>query len=88
VPASGSQSGYVYCFHLSFTPTSVQVTPDGGQSNGDELKIADLWVADVPAKGTALNHDGCPAGYQSAEVQASTNGSPTDLVTGIFITFN
>jgi hypothetical protein len=87
-PPSGSESGYVYCFQLTFTPTSVQVTPDEGQTNGDAAATADSWPVAVPGQPVTISHSGCPPGYQSAEVSASTGGSATTVVTGFYVTFN
>jgi hypothetical protein len=86
-PAPGSQSNTVYCFQLDFAPKSVQVTPDAGQSAGGAASVATDWMARVPARGPAINHEGCPPGYDSAQVDAfSTAG--TFVVTGFWVTFN
>jgi hypothetical protein len=84
----GSESTYAYCFQLNFTPTSVQVTPDGGQTNSDDSLVADSWSAHVPGRGPSMSHDGCPPGYKSAEVDGYTSASFSAIVPGLYITFN
>jgi hypothetical protein len=87
VPAPGTESDHAYCFQLTFVPSSVQVTPDGGQSNSDNSSTADFWAAHVPAKQGSPSNDGCPPGYRSAEVEAFSSTGP-EPVTGLYITFN
>jgi hypothetical protein len=86
-PAPGSESPITYCFQLSFVPTSVQVTPDGGHSNGDNSETATEVVAHVPARTTSISLSGCPPGYMSASVDATSQFS-TPPVTGFYVTFN
>jgi hypothetical protein len=87
VPAPGTESDNAYCFQLTFVPSSVQVTPDGGQSNSDNLSTADFWATHVPAHQGSPSTDGCPPGYRSAEVDAISSAGP-EPVTGLYITFN
>jgi hypothetical protein len=86
VPAPGSESDSAYCFQLTFVPSSIQVTPDGGQSNSDNASTADFWATHVPAHLGSPSNPGCPPGYRSAEVDAS--GPGLGPVTGLYITFN
>jgi hypothetical protein len=87
VPAPGGESDHAYCFQLTFAPSSIQVTPDGGQTNSDNSSTADFWAAHVPAKQGSPSNDGCPPGYRSAEVEAFSSTGP-EPVTGLYITFN
>ena len=87
VPSPGTESVRAYCFQLTFVPTSVQVTPDGGQTNADNSSTAEVWSTHVPAKIGSPSSDGCPPGYRSAEVQAFTSTGPNP-VTGFYATFN
>ncbi len=85
--ASGDESEVEYCFKLSFTPTSIQVTPDGGSSNGDAANEATRWAVHLPARGVGVSNAGCPPGYSSAEVEAYA-GASSLAATGIYVAFN
>jgi hypothetical protein len=87
-PADGSpaQSTSSYCFKLGFAPKNAQVTPDGGQSNGDATLEATNWAAHMPGRDVAPSHAGCPPGYQSTEIEIYTTASSSP-VTGFYVTF-